>query len=102
MTELCPTDHNQVKVCSHGRAVLEQHRATGGTAPVGPLTPKQLLMQGYEYHAYCTGCLEWRQVDLRRFMQMGQGDRSLKGRPLVCRFCGEQGSGQARRAAARR
>jgi hypothetical protein len=75
--------------------------ASGSDRRSPPATPRQMLEQGYEYHGYCGRCAEWRHVDLKRLVRIGQGDRPIAGRRLKCQHCGIQGSGQLKRVASR-
>ena len=77
-----------------GRELLARQATGGGFDP--PVTPRKMLERGFEYHAYCKVCDESRRVDLQRLLRIGQGDRSLIGRRLKCRRCGQEGSGRAR------
>lgn len=77
----------------------------GGSAVSSPqpaLTVLEMLERGFEYQAYCPRCDESRPVDLKRLVRIGQGGRFLTGRRLICRECGEPGSGRVRYAGARK
>ena len=62
------------------------------------LSAAEMLERGFVYRAYCRRCDESRLVDLKRLVRIGQGGRILLGCRLICRRCGNRGTGEIRRA----
>lgn len=79
-----------------GRELLAKKAAAGGGGCDPPVTPRQILDQGFGFMAHCRFCNEWRQVDLHRLIRKGQANRQVTGRRLICHRCGQQGVGQIR------